>query len=79
LQSLDRIVAGEKNTAVLALESLFSSLLAPTDYTQTTTGPAPLFLVFDMYKKSLVKSLSLNPWQTLAQPMFQRILPTIFQ
>lgn len=79
LQALRRVVPGEQNTAVLASKPLFSGLLPPADNLQTAASPTPLFLVFAMHKKSLVKPFSLNFQQTLTVTALQPILPTIFQ
>lgn len=79
LQALRRVMPGEQDAAVLAFKSLFTGLLPPTDNLQTAAGPTPLFLVFAMYKKSLVKPFSLNFQQNLTATALQPILPTIFQ
>jgi hypothetical protein len=78
-QPLSRIISGKKNTAVFAFKTLSAALISPPDYIQTTTCPAPLFLVFFINKKSLVKPVSLNFSQILTYYSLQRILPTILQ
>ena len=79
LEPLSSIRAGEENAAVLAFNALLFLPCTPPNYTQTATRPAPLFLVFAMHKKSLVKPLSLNFLQTLARTESRPVLPTIFQ
>jgi hypothetical protein len=72
-------IMGIQNTAIFTFKSLLTELCTPPDNRQAAASPKAFFLDFCIYKKSLVKRLSLSFEQTLACKALQQNLPTIFQ
>lgn len=63
---------------MFTLKSLFIILRTPLYNIRTFTAPAALFFDFSMYKKKILKRLSISFNQTLCCIRLQTLLPTIF-
>jgi hypothetical protein len=58
-------MAGKQDSTVFALEPLLAALCTPPNDPQTAAAPATLFLRFSSTKKSLLKPLSVNFYESL--------------